>query len=223
MKAKAILLCLGLIAIALGAQDTVHLARNYKQGDKDSLKMKFSGSTQIGDLAGTSTVVISVDKVYDNGDADVTSTLTELKATLGGNEVPVPPSPPRTERVDKNGNPTDPSKAQNSPFEITKYMQALYGRDLKVGDTFTLDKTNPDKSKISGTVKLDSIADGMAKFVSNVVATPADDDHPTKLNLTAQFDVATSKLVKAEGDMDYLKLQGLTVTDVKVSLERVKS
>ena len=80
-----------------------------------------------------------------------------------------------------------------------------------------------NKAKTTGSIKLDSITNGVAKIVASAVVTPPDDDHPTKLNVVALFDVASSKLNKIDSDVDYFKLQEMPVTDIKICLERVKS
>ena len=226
MKAKAILLCLGLIAIAFGAQDTIRFSRHLKEGDQDTYKLHVSGNMQAGDLDFTMKMVQLVKKVYDNGDADLDTTTPDFHITMNGNEVPAPPIPEKTIKVDKNGVPKEAPEGAQSRMEFMRYMAGFYDKDLKVGDTVTIDHTDPkdSKNKMTGTVKLDSVTDGVAKLLINVTTTSSDSDTPSKIVATMYINVATSKMSKIDGTVDSMPIQpGIVLSDVKITMERLQS
>jgi hypothetical protein len=226
MKAKAILLCLGLISIALGAQDSIRFSRHLKEGDQDAYKMHISGSTQQGDIDFSMKMQQLVAKVYDNGDADLTTTITEFHLMMGGNEIPVPAPQPSTIKVDKNGMPKEMPQGIQGRMQFMRYMTSFYDKDIKVGDTINVDSVDPKeaKNKTTGTIKFDSIADGTAKVVADLTTTSADTDGPSKIHMTMYINAATSKLNKLEGTVDSLPVQpGMAMTDVKVSMEHLAS
>ncbi|HEY3780208.1 MAG TPA: hypothetical protein VGL56_03930 [Fimbriimonadaceae bacterium] len=226
MKAKAILLCLGLISIALGAQDSIRFSRHLTQGDTDNYKMHISGTMQQGDIDFTMKMQQLVAKVYDNGDADLTTTISDFHLTMGGNEMPIPAPPPSTVKVDKNGMPKEIPAGPQGRMQFLRYMSSLFDKDIKVGDTVNVNTTDPKdpKNKTTGTIKLDSVTDGMAKLTGDITTTMSDADAPAKVHMTMYVNVATSKMSKLEGTVDAMPVaQGMSMSDVKISMERLTS
>jgi len=224
MKAKLTLLCLGLVAISMAGQNTVRFTRHQAVGDHDTFKISITGTAQMGDMDINLTETRTVKKVYDNGDADVETATTELKVSMGGNDFPVPLPPPTTIKMDKNGVPIGEQKGPGSGMNFSKYAAAFYDRDLKVGDTINVDQASPDgKEKTTGTVKLDSVANGEAKLTADLVTTLPDLDGPAKLHMDMFMDTASSKPNRMEATVSSMPLrQGMVLNNVKMTYERVK-
>ncbi len=76
---------------------------------------------------------------------------------------------------------------------------------------------------MTGNIKLESVAAGIAKLVSNVSVLSNQSPTPIKIATTSWIEVATSKPTKVEGTVTDLPAQnGMQVDTVKFVLERIK-
>jgi len=226
MKAKAILLTLGLVAAVFGAQQATTLQRTYKEGEKDSYKMHMDMTMSVGDANVSMVMNQTVKKVYDNGDADLETAFDDFHVMFGGNEVPAPAPPATTERVNKFGLPVEAKKAEGmGRMQFLRLNSAFAGKPLVVGQVITLDQADPKdpKSKVTGTAKVDSIENGIATITSDMNVFSAAADTPMKVHMVGTFDTLSSKPVKMEGTAtDVVSPQGAPpITSMKFTIERV--
>jgi len=231
-----ILLALPVLALA-SAQDSFSFAKKYKEGDKDAYNYKLSLEGGPGSIDVMFVFTNLVKKTYDNGDADIETEVSNMKVLFNGNEMPTPPaqqtSTKRSQRVNKFGqfvasDETNSGGGGRMSVNFLQFVGAGIERPLKVGETVNVDYKDPKDAKrtAKGTVKLDSIAGGLAKVIANLdITTPEmQSDKPVKLAINATFDTATTKLEKADGTASNLPSQGaVDIKAMQFSLERIKA
>lgn len=199
MKRTAV--CLFLLQLALGASaaDTVKLTRSYTEGQIEKFDETFAMVVQGGDWKIKDMRTLTVKRVYPNSQIDIEAAVTNIAINMAGQETRNDDQK-STRRVDQNGMPIDPRQPGTLDYPRTEAL--LFGRDLPVGQELPVEwKDAKDaKSKIKGTVKVESVKDGVAKIVSNLQIWDAKTgDSPMKVTITTTVDVATSKIQKVEG------------------------
>lgn len=230
MKRATITLGIALVAAAFGTQQAISLQHAYKEGDKDTYVFNITATTQMGAADVNMTMNQLVKKVYENGDADIESTYTEFKILFNGNEIPVPTPPTATSRFSKSGLPISTSQkgGMMGGMSFMKYSTMMFDKPMTVGQVIPIDEKDPkDGTTVKGTVKVDSVADGVAKLISHMEITPAKAEKPMKLDVTTYLDVATAKPNRLEGTATDLPADvagsgGPPVESVKFVMERKK-
>ncbi len=234
MKTRALLFVGCLAAAALAAQDPVSLSRTYKEGDKDNYKLAVTANMAIGSADISMNLMQTIKKVYENGDADVETQVTEMKMSFGGNEMPMPNnnSPARSQRVDKFGRPVGASTGPggNNMMDQMSFMRyAGFVGDKPVAVGATIDVDNKDEkagSRTWGKVTLVKIESGIATVSSDLKQTNKQTgDKPMVMKFTSLVDMVSGKLDKVDGDITDLPSndQGMTVDSVKLNMERIKA
>src|SRR2546423_9013029 len=229
MKAKALIFALALSAAALAGQGTFRLTRSFKVGDTDMYKLHSTATMSMGDADISMKIDQTVKKVYDNGEADIESGMSDVHVMFNGSEVPAPISTEKqTVHVDKKGMPTSLGKGAMGRLQFVRFASAFFDRDLKVGDMVPIDLADPanPKSKVTGTCQVMSFANGEAKIVADLKITDPDNATPANLHLVSFFDVAASKPNRVEGDVTNMNVQpdesAPPITAMKFVMERVK-
>lgn len=233
MKAKSLFLGVALFAVAGAAQSPVSLERKYKVGETDNYKMNVDVSMSMGAVQVSMDMSQVVKKTYDNGDADIETTIKNMKIMFGGQEIPSPADsepPAMLERYNKYGAQVSTSKADTSGnpmaqmMNFSKFSSFLPVGGLEVGKVYPIDtKTEKGKQEAKGTVKVESIADGVAKFLADMDVNVEGQDKPLKIKSTSLIDVATSKPNKVEGTVTGIPSeQGMEIEQVKFIMERLK-
>ncbi len=228
MKTRFLLAAAAIVCAALAAQDTLKLERKYVVGEKDSYKYKLSLETGQGSVDVAMTQAQAVVKVYDNGDADIESSTSGLSVKFNGQDVPVPAPPNQkdTRRYTKQGVPVSLTQGGRGGMQggmaFAQFLNVLADKPLTVGQTVPVEYTLPDeKTTVSGTVKLESLANGVAKLLSHMNVTMPQSTKPVKLVITSFVDAASSKLSKAEGTATDLPEQGpMSPKAVQFTIER---
>ena len=79
MKAKALIFAALIATTVYASQDSFKFFRTYKTGDKDaySMEMKMQ-SPQLGELSMQMAMSQTVKKVYENGDADIETSIDSM-------------------------------------------------------------------------------------------------------------------------------------------------
>jgi len=232
MKTKALLFGIVLAAAAFAAQDAVKFERAFKEGDKDTFRMSAVATTPMG--AAEMNMVMSqiVKKIYENGDADIESSVSEMKITFNGMELPEGAGPgapkPTIQRVSKSGVPVSGrSGGGMMGMDFTRYAGMMLDKPLEIGKVYPIeqkDEKNPN-SKVEGTVKLDSVTEGVAKLITDLKVFSAQNQaKPMKVSLVSLIDVASSKPNKIDGTVSDLPEQGgMPIEGVKFSMTRLKN
>ena len=229
MKTKLMFSALVLVTLAFAAQESIKLERKYKEGEKDvykmAMQMNMGGDVNVA-LKSTQTVK----KVYDNGDADIELASSDLKVNFNNQEMSPPVQPPSIVRFNKSGMPIGMKSSKGSRGQMNmsflRYAFAFVDKPFKVGETIPMDFTDPDnpKAKVSGTVKVESLENGVAKFITNLDVRNEDTgDKPMKLAFTSWAEVSTAKLNKITGTVSNLPpMQGMQIEAIQLTIERVK-
>jgi len=160
MKARLFLpAALLAIGIAAYAQDSVSLARKFKEGDIVRFKSTVNASVMGGEAVVTSTSKLTVKQVKDNGDITVSILDEGGKLSFGGQDQDLPAGPEVVETRDKNGRIKKlefPSGGQEFMTPEIRQLTAILGevmlaeKPVKEGDNWTAEVENPAvKSKKS--------------------------------------------------------------------------
>jgi hypothetical protein len=223
----------GLMALSLfvsTGQDAFSPARTYVAGEKDVYGLSMKMATGSNDVTITGKLSYEVKKVYENGDADLESKTYDVVISAMGTVMNQPNANPRLVRYNKFGAAIEQGvpKDQRQPI----FMRFLTYRSegaMKVGEAVQVDETLDDeqKTRVKGSAKLESLADGVAKVVSNVEITNVKSKKPTKISSIGYFDVKTSKLNRAESrlqDVEPGAMPGLpALQSITVVIEREHS
>jgi hypothetical protein len=225
MKAKALLLGLGLVAVAMGAQDTIRFSRAFKMGDSDAFKLHVLASTPVGDVEVNATMKQTISKVYPNGEADLITSVPDMRVSIGGNEAPPRAIPDATAHVGKDGMPVSTADGRSGNMDFSKYAYLFFNKDFKVGDTINIDSDDTKlKTKTTGTAKFESVANGEAKIVETLKVAIPKVETPLEITMTTYVDTASSRLNKVEGTLTNVPAGGgmPPVSNLSFSLERIK-
>lgn len=232
MKKRAILIA-GILAVSAWAnQDTIKLERSYKANDADKFKLDLLVSMAAGEAAINMNLTQTVKRIYDNGDADIESKSDSVKLKLNGQEIPNDAigggegSAPTVQRFDKYFRPVAatgaaPARGLMNQFNFMRYGVMLSGQDMKVGETMPVTyESKETKTSITGTAKLLSVTNGVAKIESAVkVKNPETGDKPIDLKMTSEIEVSSAKPVRVDGVVTDLPVQsGMEVHTIKFTL-----
>jgi hypothetical protein len=229
-RAISIVLGVGLIAVSFASQDSIKIQRTYKEGDKDSYKMNIVATTAMGPADINMVMNQTIKRVYENGDADMENAISDMHVLFNGNEVPVPQPPSSTQRVNRMGFPVGEDAKGHGMMhgmDFMRYSGMMLDKPLVAGQTYPIEQTdekNP-KNHVSGSVKVDSITDGVAKLLTSLDVFTDKATKPMKIIMTVLMDSASSKPNRIEGTVTDLPTQetgGPEVSDVKFTMERLK-
>jgi hypothetical protein len=228
MKAKALFLSLTLAAGAFAGQDSVKLERSYKVDDVDTYRFQMKMTGAMGDIGVSMNMTQTVKKVYENGDADIETLVKDMKVSVMGQEFTPPTGPAEVARYTRSGVPATASRGGPGPgMDFMRYAWMMAGRELKVGETIPInvEPTAESKTRVGGTVKLESIANGVATVISALEVAPEGATKPLRMNTTAQMDVATMKPNRIEGkatDLPSMGGQMPEIQSMEFIMERVR-
>ncbi len=214
MKTKAIVLLTMMGCVAFASQDAIKFVRSYKQGESDKYTMNMDMSSAMGEISIKMAMTQTVKKVYDNGDCDMETAVTSLSINAMGNEMSPPAPEPTVQKMNKFGSPvgTAANKGRMGNFDFMKYANALGDKGIKVGETVNVDYKDPDNKKktTKGTVKLESVTDGVGKLVINLEVTndQTAEGKPMKVAMVALVIVANGKASKIDGTITNLPNMG---------------
>jgi hypothetical protein len=237
MKSTAWFLLTLALAGTVAAQDSFSFEKKYKEGDKDAYNYKLSLEGGPGSIDISFVFNQAVIKVYENGDADLETEVGSMKLMFNGQEMPTPGgqtnNTKRMQRVNKFGQVVasqteGTGQGGRMSMNFMQFVGLGIDRPIKVGETINVDYKDPKQPKRTskGTIKLDSITAGLAKLVANLDVTMPEmqSDKPLKLAINATYDLASTKLEKADGTASNLPPQGgMEIKAMQFSLERVKA
>jgi hypothetical protein len=217
------------VALATG-QDSVSVERKWKVGDSDTQRIGLALSTQMGDVAVVMMTNQNVAKTFGNGEAELHVTITDLKVIVNGAEMPAqaPPAQPVTMRLDKRGMPVQQTAQQRRGLgnEILAFAYLSPDKPLKVGEVVEISYAPEEspKTKAKGTIKLESLTDGVAKMIGKYdVWTENTGDEPMKVAITNWFRLSDGKFVKSEGTFSNFRLQpGMAPTAAQFTMELIE-
>ncbi|MBX7132355.1 MAG: hypothetical protein K1X67_06730 [Fimbriimonadaceae bacterium] len=222
MKLKLLIAGLALATAAI-AQDTIDLTRLYKVGDVDKYKMDMKMVGQMGEVTVSLDLTQTIKKLYDNGDADIESQSGEVKIVAMGQNMNQPGGPATTQRHNKLGQPV--GVKGGGQMDFMRFATFIGDGKAKVGETVTIDYKDAEnpKNTAKGTVKIDSLENGVAKILIDLdVTSPNTGDKPMKMKMTNWYDVAAHKPNKMVGKITNLpQAGGMPMDSVDITMTRV--
>jgi hypothetical protein len=233
MKTRALFLGVVLAATCFASQDAIKIERNFKEGEKDTFKMNASASTGLGTFEIAATVEEHVRKVFENGEAEIESSVHEWKIMVNGMELPEGAGPGKpensTRRVTKTGVPVgSQGRTGIMSLDFTSHLNKILGSELEVGKTYTVDQksaTDP-ASRVEGTAKVDSVVDGVAKLTANLrVFSKEGGAKPTRVEMVQLLDVSSSKSNRLQATIRDMPPQAGVPVEIgmlKVDVTRIK-
>lgn len=228
MKVKNIFLGLALVAFAGATQGTFKFERVYKLNEKDTYKSKIDVVASMGEINVSMNIANTVKKVYDNGDADIETALSELKVSMGGQEMPAGSSAPpaMSQRYSKFGESIGEMTGgdeMTSQMNFFKYARLGVKEPMSVGQTIKISsKDEKKKEEVSGTVKFESLTNGIAALVTELDVKKDGTEKPMHIKMTSSIDAASSKLEKVVGTVTGVPAEGIDIDSLKFTMERNK-
>jgi hypothetical protein len=221
MKTRIILIALVAIAATVSPAQTLNTARKYVEGASDAYTMKMTMNSSMGEVGMSMGMLQKIIKVYENGDADIESSTSDMVVNVGGQEIRPPSTKAESMRFSKYGFPLTPKKGGGMDF--SRFGSYFGEKELAIGETYTFDqveKENP-KNHAKGTAKLVSIENGKAKLAILVHSFKDKIEKPMHLEGTVIVDAATCKMLRFEGKATELPPMGggMTVTSASFVIE----
>ena len=216
-------------ALAFALQDTVRFERTYQIGESDDYNLKMAMTTELGEIEISLRQTQTVKKVFEDGSADIEFALKQLKVFALGQEHEQPNQPPKTVRMTKNGVPANfASTARSGGMNLAfaRFTSVLPDKPLKVGEVVEVNFADTEnmKSRVNGTIKLESLKDGVAKLLINLQIHTDGLAKPIKVAESSLLEVATSKLNRSEATIsDLPSAPGMDLQVIQLIIERVKT
>jgi hypothetical protein len=228
MRAALLLPALLLAVLGTAAQESVKFNRSYKEGDTDRYTINLAMKLNDADTTIDMVMKQVVKKLYENGDADIETGLSDVKIMFMGSPMSSPVEPPAVQRVNKLGMPVGPRTGPKGKtgFEVLKLAAVLMDRQFAVGKATPIDFTDPkdDKSRVKGSATVQKVVDGVATVKCNLdVWNETTTNGPIKAAFVWTFDVETGKPRTAEGTLSNLppQVDAPSPTDIKIKMARV--
>jgi hypothetical protein len=204
-----VLAFIGLTAFAPASQDQevpkkVLLKRVYKAGEKQDYTFTIQ-SNDSADIKIEGEYTLSIEKVLDNGKAEIEEKVTKTKVTFGGetmDEMDLPE--PETLTYGANGLP-DELNEKYDLMSILSYVGAwLPNEEVELGGSYEF-KWSPSGTKIHAEGKAKLIATGrlyeerVAKIEMQIKASGDADLGTADIELTSYLNLETGKIVRIVG------------------------
>jgi hypothetical protein len=199
MKIRSLLFATLLGVVAASQAQTFDPSRQYKVGMTESYSMTMNMESSMGEISMSMDMKNAIKKVYENGDADVETEVSNMTVSVGGREMNPPAGKPTTQRMSKYGVPVGASSSRGGNFA---QMGAFFGdKELKVGEIVSFENTDKENPKrhSKGTAKLVSVENGVATIAVSIDSWSEQADKPMHLEGTSQVDATSHSLIRFEG------------------------
>lgn len=212
-------------------QEAISLERFWKLGAVETQRIGISFSMAMGDVDVSMIATHKVLKLHDGGDADVETSVNQMKVFMNNQEVNVPGAsapPVITQRIGKSGMPVSRISESGTGIglDFIRYAFIVSDKPLRVGESTTIDyKSGGDAgSKVAGTLKLDSIENGIAKLICNYeVSTQNTSEKPMRMAVVNWLRLSDKTFMKSEGTFSNLPtFQGLQVPAAQFTMELIE-
>ena len=193
---------LGLISIgAAGSAQTFNPIHKYSVGDADQYTIKVDAKSSGGPLTIASQMSKIVTKTYDDGDADIETTVSNLAITLDGSPIPFPTTQkPSPTKYDKYGMPIS-AAGKSLGLSFLRFGTFYGDKELNLGDTYKLEQVDAKdpKNQYTGTVKLVALADGKATLAISIDGVAEGSGPGLHLEGTAIVSADSDRLISFKG------------------------
>jgi hypothetical protein len=219
-----------LLAFVAKAQERITFNPTWTSGQKDSFRLAMTMGTDRGDVSLSMRLDRSVARVFDNGDAEVQSSVDELKVAFNGQEIEgsqLASQLGSSERLNRFGMPVGAKAKANRGVSIdyARYLTMFTDKGLRVGETVPVEYTDPEnaKSTIRGTCTLEAIESGIARLVGKYEIANENATTPMKAAITTWVRVSDSKIAKSAGTISNVTSpQGVSIDAIQLSMERIE-
>jgi hypothetical protein len=229
MRVRSSLAFVIVAALASAAPQALQFARTYVVGDSDTYHMQMKMEGQMA-MEMNMDLTQKVTKIYDNGDADIESTMSGGKMAMMGRDLPIPAQKATTARMSKYGSMVSGGPAGRSAMgmDFAKYARTLPKEGMTVGQTVNIDEAGSEGEKvhIKGTTKLESIDEGVAKLHTVLdISSDKVAGAPMHMDALTFVETANSKMKRMEGKVTNLAgaagtPAGMKIESVTIKMER---
>ncbi len=229
MRVRSSLAFVIVAGLASAAPQALQFARTYVVGDSDSYHMQMKMEGQMA-MEMNMDMTQKVTKVYDNGDADIESTVTGGKMAMMGRDLPIPSGKATTARISKYGGMVSGGPAGRSAMgmDFAKYARSLPKEGITVGQTINIDEAGPEGEKVhlKGSTKLESIDEGVAKLHTVLdMSSEKAPGTPMHMDFLTFVETASSKMKRVEGKITNLTgaagmPAGMKIDSITMVMER---
>ena len=223
---KTTLLLLAGLLIAAAPQAPVTFARTYKVGEVDKYKLDLDVQG-IVHYQMQAEIVRTVKKTYDDGSADIETTVQDVHAKVNGEDQPsqgLAPQP-ATRKFDKSGAPIGGDPNPNG-LDFMRFAAILPAKPIGEGGKEPVSVVDPDHptSAIVGNITLDSVKDGKANLSADLTVSDGSHQQPMKVKSKSIVDIASGKLDTIDGTLDTIPgLESLQIKSAKFTITREQS
>ena len=198
------------------------LKRKYKVGEADRYESIIEISGQFSAIV-RSTALMTVKKIYGNGDADIETKPEKATAVVMGQAGPVQLPKPFVSRFNAYGMEIKSSRGIAGMPNFMRFA-ALSGREaLKVGEEVAVeDKT--DEGTVTGKFKLTQVVDGVANVRGDLLVSTKAQANPYTLQIESYITVADGKAKVTAGIVSGFVADPGTpkVDQIKYTVTRIK-
>jgi hypothetical protein len=218
-------------SVFASTQEAISLERLWKVGSEERQRVSISFSMAMGDVDVTMIATQKVLKLHENDEADVETAVSQMKVFMNNQEVDVAGAsslPVITQRIAKSGMPIKHLNSSGTGIgvDFIRYAFVVSESALKLGESTTIDYRSDGSlgSRVAGTLKLESIENGVAKLVCNYeVWTQNTSDKPMKMSVVNWLRISDRKFTKSEGTFSNLPaFQGLQVPAAQFAMELIE-
>lgn len=186
-----------LASIAVARTSILTLHRTFKADQKDAFQMLMAEHLDNFDADVESTWTETVTSVTAAGGADAKLESTSFRVSANGTDIPQAQGPAtRTIHFGPGGRLEGSAVDEDSVSRLLPDLFASYAMDRPLD---TSKEVKIDDKSVTGTVALVDVADGVAKVKLKLQFSTAGEQKPMRVEATASFDVADSKLESIEG------------------------
>jgi hypothetical protein len=193
---------IALFATAGAVSSPMALHRLFKSNQKDSFQMLMSEHLDSLDADVESSWNETVTSLTDSGGADVKLESTSFRISANGQDIPEAQGPAtRTLHFGSGGKLDGSAIDEDSVSRLIPDLFASYVMDLplEVSKEVKIDvKAGPNQT-VTGSVTLVDVADGVAKVKMKLLFLTTGQKAPMRVDASASFAVATSRLESIEG------------------------
>jgi hypothetical protein len=178
-------------------QEIYSLVRTYKVGDADRYESIIEIEGQYSAVV-RSTVLMTVKKVYSNGDADIETRAEKSTAVVMGQATQVPLPKPSTSRYDKIGMEYKSTRGIGGMPNFMRFVQLAGKQGLKVGESVDVtDKS--DDATVNGKFTLVAVKEQVANIRGDLTVQAKTQANPYTLQVESFVSVTDGKPLVTSG------------------------
>lgn len=203
------------------ASDPISIQIHYQVGQSSDYQFTahIEGERSVDVSAEVSQLVV---KVYDDGRADIITSVGNPQIKVMGRVTRLNPPSPSFGRYDTSGRLlTNTTALPVVGFDMVELLALRPQQPMAIGESASL-KLGGLKSlrrRATGSLNLNGVQSGIAQFSGDIQMSYPGQLRPVPMAISAGFDVTSGAMVSLEGQLSHLKMAGLSgETTTKFSL-----